>query len=81
MDGEILGYADDLALVSETEEELQRCVTMWDEVLTAKGMKINKEKTEVMLVSRAQDELNIRLGDVILKQTDQFEYLGSVLWC
>ena len=74
--GEIFGYADDLALISETEAELQRFLTVWDEELTTKGMKISREKTEVMILSKENENLNIRLGDQNLRQTDQFKYLG-----
>ena len=76
VDGEIFGYADDLALISESREVLQRFILAWDEVLFEKGMKINRGKTEVMMVSREQEELNIELEGEVLKQTEQFEYLG-----
>lgn len=44
--GEIFGYA----LIVEKGEALQRFVNMWVEVLTATGMKVSKEKTEVMML-------------------------------
>ena len=74
--GEILGYADDLALIAETGEALQNFVAVWDEVLNAKGMKISKEKTEVMLLSKEQEEMDVVIGGSVLKQVDWFEYLG-----
>src|SRR5678815_4080814 len=39
-------------------------------------MRINEEKTEVMLISKEEEEMNIRVRDQELKQVDQFKYLG-----
>ena len=75
-EGEIFGYADDLALLCLTEDALQRFMSVWDEVLTSKGMKISREKTEVMVLSKEREVLNIRLGNENLKQSHQFKYLG-----
>lgn len=66
--GEIFGYA----LIVEKGEALQRFVNMWVEVLTATGMKVSKEKTEVMMLSREREKLNIRIRDRALKKTDNF---------
>ena len=74
--GEIFGYADDLALVNYTEEALQSFLTAWDEEFNTKGMKISRPKTEVMMLSKNQEVMNIRLDDHTLKQVNEFKYLG-----
>ena len=71
-----LAYADDKAVVAETEADLQEELRIWDEKLTANGMKINKEKTEVMTISRRPREIDISLDGHNLKQSASFKYLG-----
>ena len=41
-------YADDLALIAESEAELQEKLKSWDEGLTSKGLRVNVNKTKVM---------------------------------
>src|SRR5271157_5206058 len=41
-------YADDLALLAESENELMEKVTHWKVALEAKGLKVNMGKTKVM---------------------------------
>ena len=75
-DAEILGYADDLALISHSREVLQRFLNVWDEELKNNGMMISRTKTEVMFLSRDLEDLNINLDEQEIKQGDQFKYLG-----
>ena len=44
--------------------------------MTTNGMKINKEKTEVMVISRTPQEMDITLENHTLKQCRHFKYLG-----
>ena len=48
-------YADELALMSQTLEELRDKLWKWKEVFESKGFKVNLGKTK-MMVSGAQDE-------------------------
>ena len=41
------------------------------------GLKMNIDKTEVMLVGKQRDELNIRLEGKDIKQVKNFVYLGG----
>ena len=70
-----LAYADDKAVITDTQEDLQAVLIKWNDILTAEGMKISKEKTEVMVMSRASDEIDILLEDHTFKQCRQFKYL------
>ena len=56
-DGEVhtLVYADDAAIVTSSVECLQEEMNRWNEVLTSMGMKINKGKTEVMMIGRERE--------------------------
>ena len=45
-----LAYANDKAVIADTVEDLQASLMMWNVVLGRNGMKINKDKTEVMAI-------------------------------
>ena len=45
-------------------------------MLNVKGMKINREKTEVMNFSRDNQNMNIFIDNHHLRQVDSFKYLG-----
>ena len=74
-------FADDLVIIADTEEELQERFLMWKGNLESKGMKVNTQKTEVMVSSRdGYEEINVTSEDgTRLKQTREFKYLGSVI--
>ena len=42
-------YADDLVLMSETIESLKKRFLKWRNALESKGLKVNLEKTKVMV--------------------------------
>ena len=72
-------YADDTVLVADSEENLQGLLNVLNEVNERKDLKINKSKTEVMVISRTvrNPRVNIRIEDNLLKQVGRFNYLGS----
>ena len=71
-----LSYADDVALVAESEKLLQDSVTKWCEQLETFGMRMNKGKSEVMVLSRLQKDCTIYAEEKKLKEVDTFKYLG-----
>ena len=74
-------YADDLVITAENEDDLQRRVAEWQESLERGGLKVNVDKTEVMVSSKeGGDRIAIQenRGSVI-KQVEKFKYLGSTL--
>ena len=73
-------YADDLAIVTESEEELQERLIQWQENLENKGLRVNSKKTEVMVSSKLGRKVKIMdRNDIELKQVDEFCYLGTVI--
>ena len=42
-------YADDLAIIAETEEDLRRKLKMWKDGMEAKGLRVNKDKTKILI--------------------------------
>ena len=73
-------YADDLATVAESEEELQERLIQWQENLENKGLRVNSKKTEVMVSIKLGRKVKIMdRNDIELKQVDEFCYLGTVI--
>ena len=56
-------FADDIALMATTEEELQEKVIRWQEALRKGGLKTNAQKSEVMICEKN--------GNTEIKVTDQ----------
>ena len=53
-------FADDLAVVTDTEEEVQRRWLGWQLGMESKGLKVNTGKTEMMVSSRRGIKANIK---------------------
>ena len=47
-------YADDLAVIAETEEELIKRLNEWKENVESKGMRVNMNKTKVVISGERQ---------------------------
>ena len=54
-------YADDLALTGESREEVGRMLTEWKRAMESKGLRINMEKTK-MMVSGSSEEVPVQSG-------------------
>ena len=72
-------YADDLAIIAESKQEIQEVLEEWKEVFKKHGLRMKLEKTEVMWVGHQREELNIRLDGKEIKQVDGFVYLGGMV--
>ena len=70
-------YADYLAMIAESKQELQEVLEEWKGVFKKHGLRMSLEKTEVMWVGHQREELNIRLGGKEIKQVGGFVYLGG----
>ena len=53
-------FADDLVVVTDTEEEMQRRWIDWQFGMESKGLKVNTWKTDVMVSSRRGTKPNIK---------------------
>src|SRR5271154_5122645 len=71
-----LMFADDVALLAETPEKLQTQLDRFERACAAAGMKISHSKSEIMLISRNQRNVEIKIQGKILKQVEKFKYLG-----
>ena len=74
-------FADDIALIAESEETLEIALQELNDHLRVKcNMKINKTKTKIMKCSRDGSQKNsIWLEGERLAQVNLFKYLGSII--
>ena len=84
VNGEIISscrYADDTALLAESEVGLQRVIDKLDRVGINYGLRINTKKTKVMVMSKAKvgPKINITIRGEALQQVSDFSYLGSLI--
>ena len=75
---EELMFADDLVLIAEDQSRLQEMVSNLDQQCKNYGMRISRDKTEVMVTSREPIQCDIELDGETLKQVEQFKYLESI---
>ena len=76
-----LRFADDIALLSESDKGLQSQVDSLHVVSTRFELKISTSKTEVQCCSRDPSTIQINIDGTKLGQVEQFTYLGGVLLC
>ena len=72
-------YADVLAIIAESKQDLQEVLEEWKGVFEKHGLRMSLEKTEVMWVGHQREVLNIRLDGKEIKQVDGFVYLGGMV--
>jgi len=82
VNGEIISnlrFADDIAAMAETVQELQHSIDSISKVSKRMGMRINADKTEVQFLGKGNIPFRIDVDDTQLQQTDNFVYLGGCI--
>ena len=74
-----LRFADDIVLMTNSEEDLQSLVSKVHTVSKRFGLKINIGKTEVQMISKESQPLSVYIEEEKLKQVQTFTYLGGVI--
>ena len=74
-----LEYADDAALLAESLEDLQRALEVFSEEAALLGLKVNWDKTELMLIGDEPDPQPLMFENLEVKFVPKFKYLGSIL--
>ena len=72
-------YADDLVLCGESEESLSRLVEGFGRVCKRRGLKINVDKSKMMVVSGVNTQCQITLDGEQFEQVSEFKYLGYMM--
>lgn len=75
---EDLDYADDISLLAQTHEDLQRRINKLAKCAAEVGLEININKTKVMR-GNTNNTRPITIGDTSIEDVDKFNYLGSVI--
>ena len=74
-------YADDLILVSEIETGIQNCLNKLHVYCKKWCLLINMKKTHYLVINRngKQPKCKLHFGDNIVKQTNEYCYLGVMI--
>ena len=74
-------YADDSVIIAENKEDLKLLLDIFEEEIRKKGLKLNSNKTEIMVISRNDEcpQINIFINCNKLKQRDQFKYFATLI--
>ena len=75
-----LMYADDLFILSETEDGLTDCLQRFDRNSHKWKMTISTKKTKIMIFNKSDRmiRLKIRIGELTIESCFQYTYLGTV---
>ena len=76
-----LDFTDDVALLAETNEQLQDMTTNLEVEAAKVGLRISHSKTRVMRTGTIQSHINIQIGSTAIERVQRFAYLGSELPC
>lgn len=58
---------------------MQHNLELWKEALQERQLKINIQKTKIMVISNRDRTLNIQIDGKTIEQVKEFKYLGAVL--
>ena len=74
-------FADDTAVVADSERKLYQFVTEFGRVCERRKLRVIVGKSKVMRCKQNEDgaRLNVMLNGEALEEVDQFKYLGSVI--
>jgi len=73
-------YADDKAVVCDTQKGLQELMNNLNRVTKEYGMKINVRKTKEMCISnKGRTKVGIYIDGQQIEQVREFQYLGSLI--
>ena len=75
----IILYADDTVLFANSKENLQKCLNALKEYCDKWKLKINADKTKIMIFSKGPPQLknhNFMIGSSIIEVVSHFKYLG-----
>ena len=69
-------FADDLAILASSQEDLQRALERFAAECESAGMRISTTKTESMVFSRHPLDCTLYVNGVQIRQAQEFKYLG-----
>ena len=78
---QLLLFADDLVLVADSESGLQDSMDRLDEFCNTWDLKINTEKTKVVIFNKPRSQLIpiFKIGSSTIEYSTHYKYLGIIL--
>ncbi|KAL0159452.1 hypothetical protein M9458_043177, partial [Cirrhinus mrigala] len=73
-----LEFADDLALLSHRQQQMQEKINVVAFMSSQVGLNIHKDKTKILKVNTTTTE-PVTLNGIPLKEVQPFTYLGSII--
>lgn len=81
----LLLYADDIALIATTPEDLQRKINVVDEYFQRNKLKVNLSKTKIVVFrkgcGRISEKIQFKWGDEPIEIVNKYTYLGVPFSC
>jgi len=74
-----LRFADDIDLIEDSSEALQKSVCLLDEAGRNSGLNINIGKTKTMVFGETKIGKEIAIRKEVIENVEEFVYLGSLL--
>ena len=69
-------FADDIVLMGESREDLNKKLELWREALEVYGLRISRSKTEYMeckfSLRRENPNIEVKIGENILRKVNKF---------
>ena len=76
---QILPFADDIVMVAEKKDDMQRNLDEMKKGMDKWGMRMYLEKTRVMIVSRTEEECKLSIEGEDIEDVKKLKYLGVVI--
>ena len=73
-----LDFADDIALIAESREDLQQLTNNLEETAAKVSLRINAKQTNAMQIN-CQTDMNLQLDGHSIEEVKHFIYLGSMI--
>ncbi|CAK9296394.1 unnamed protein product [Gordionus sp. m RMFG-2023] len=71
-------FADDIVILAESKDEMKERLVNWINILETHGLKVNREKTEYMVIGGDETE-SIDINDWQISAIESCKYLGSTI--
>lgn len=76
---EMCVFADDLVLVADSKQNLERNIEVWNQEAGKFNLNINTDKTKTMVITNQEELLNIKLQEENIEQVAKYKYLGNII--
>jgi hypothetical protein len=74
--GSLLAYADDIAILSNTRQEIIQTTSEWLELTKNMGICVNQDMTKFMVLFRSnENQLSIQVNSLTFEKVENFKYL------